>query len=142
MEHKLYQVTGFQVMRSYTLEIQFDDGVSQIVNFEGVLEGEFYGPLKDPKLFNGVILDRDLGNLVWPNGADFDPEILHDWPERSAEMIQAATVWRFLSESSLAEDWRRPEEDAAWSYLQRDRRVRRESPHAHGGLSARSEGLQ
>ena len=26
-----------------------------------------------------------------------------------------------LSESSLAEDWNKPEEDAAWSYLQPDR---------------------
>ena len=26
-----------------------------------------------------------------------------------------------LSERSLAEDWNRPEEDAAWSHLQRDR---------------------
>jgi Protein of unknown function (DUF2442) len=121
MEHKLYHVTGFQVIKPYALEIQFDDGVSRVVNFEGVLEGELYGPLRDPDLFKSVKLDPELGNLVWPNGADFDPEVLHDWPERSAEMIQAATVWRFLSERSLAEDWNRPEEDAAWSYLQRDR---------------------
>ena len=26
-----------------------------------------------------------------------------------------------LSESSLAQDWNRPEEDAAWSYLQQER---------------------
>ena len=26
-----------------------------------------------------------------------------------------------VSERSLAEDWNRPEEDAAWSHLQRDR---------------------
>jgi hypothetical protein len=26
-----------------------------------------------------------------------------------------------LSEAALAEDWDRPEEDAAWSYLQQDR---------------------
>jgi hypothetical protein len=26
-----------------------------------------------------------------------------------------------ISERSLAEDWNRPEEDAAWSHLQRDR---------------------
>ena len=26
-----------------------------------------------------------------------------------------------LSEAALAEDWNRPEEDAAWSYLQHDR---------------------
>jgi hypothetical protein len=33
MEHKLYHVTGFQVIKPYALEIQFDDGVSRVVNF-------------------------------------------------------------------------------------------------------------
>ena len=27
----------------------------------------------------------------------------------------------FLTEAALAEDWKRPEEDAAWSYLQQER---------------------
>ena len=94
MEHKLHEVTNFKVLRPYTLEIQFDDGVRQEVNFQGVLEGELYGPLKDPKIFASVRLDRELGNLVWPNGADFDPEILHDWPQRKLAMIEAAQQWR------------------------------------------------
>jgi hypothetical protein len=93
MEHKLHEVINFKFVRPYTLEIQFDDGVRQEVNFEGVLEGELYGPLKDPILFGNVKLDRELGNLVWPNGADFDPEILHDWPERRSAMLQAAAQW-------------------------------------------------
>jgi Protein of unknown function (DUF2442) len=95
MEHKLHEVTNFKFVRPYTLEIQiqFDDGVRQEVNFEGVLEGELYGPLKHPILFGNVKLDHELSNLVWPNGADFDPEILHDWPERRSAMLQAAAQW-------------------------------------------------
>ena len=34
--------------------------------------------------------------------------------DRAAEMDEAA----LLSEPALAQDWNRPEEDAAWSYLQ------------------------
>jgi hypothetical protein len=84
IEHKLHEVTTSKlVVRPHTLEIQFDDGVSRVANFEDVLEGELYGPLQDPNLFNSVKLDRELGNLVWHNGAVADPEILHDWPERS-----------------------------------------------------------
>jgi uncharacterized membrane protein YeaQ/YmgE (transglycosylase-associated protein family) len=94
MEHKLHEVRSFKVLRPYTLEIEFDDGLRQEVDFDGVLEGELYGPLRDPTLFTSVRLDPELGNLVWPNGADFDPEILHDWPERRSAMIQAATQWR------------------------------------------------
>lgn len=94
MEHKIYEVTSFRVVRPYKLSVQFDDGLSRLIDFEGVLEGELYGPLKDPRLFQGVKLDLELRNLVWPNGADFDPEILHDWPERRSAMLEAATEWR------------------------------------------------
>ena len=94
VDHKLYEVVSFRIVRPYKLAIQFNDGLSQVVDLDGVLEGELYGPLKDPALFRRVRLDPDLGNLVWPNGADFDPEILHDWPERRSAMLEAATEWR------------------------------------------------
>jgi hypothetical protein len=81
--HQIYEVVGFRSLGPYTLEIEFNDGISRKIDFEGVLEGELYGPLKDPTVFQQVKLDREGGNLVWPNDADFDPEILHDWPERT-----------------------------------------------------------
>ena len=31
--------------------------------------------------------------LLWPNGADFDPATLHDWPEIEAEFVQLAQSW-------------------------------------------------
>ena len=36
------------------------------------------------------------------------------------ESITSIAETALLSESSLAEDWLRPEEDEAWSYLQRE----------------------
>ena len=38
--------------------------------------------------------------------------------EEPTSLTQETTI---VSERSLAEDWNRPEEDAAWSHLQRDR---------------------
>ena len=49
-------------------------------------------------MFKNVKLDRKKGNLVWPNDADFDPEILHDWPERRAAMVAAAARWKLTSD--------------------------------------------
>jgi uncharacterized membrane protein YeaQ/YmgE (transglycosylase-associated protein family) len=94
VEHKLPGVISFRLLRPFTLEIAFDDGIRREVNFEDVLAGELYGPLRDPAVFESVKLDPDLGNLVWPNGADFDPEILHDWPERRAAFIAASKRWK------------------------------------------------
>ena len=58
-----------------------------------ILEGELYTPLQDLNLFNAVVVDREAHTLVWPNGADFDPAILHDWPEHEASMIALAQRW-------------------------------------------------
>ena len=34
--------------------------------------------LRDPAYFASVTLDPICGTVVWPNGADFAPEALHD----------------------------------------------------------------
>ena len=72
---------GFQKVAPFTLGVQFDDGTSQTIDFRPVLEGELYGPLQEPTLFDQVRIDPEVHTLVWPNGADFDPAIIHNWPE-------------------------------------------------------------
>jgi uncharacterized membrane protein YeaQ/YmgE (transglycosylase-associated protein family) len=96
--HKIYEVVDFRLVGPYSLEVEFNDGTTQKIDFDGVLEGQMYGPLKDATMFQKVRLDRARGNLVWPNDADFDPEILHDWPERKAGMVAAAARWELTSD--------------------------------------------
>ena len=85
MKHLIYRVVGFSIVAPYTLEIRFDDKSSRCIDFSPILEGEMFGPLRNLAVFEQVQLDREVHTLVWPNGADFDPATLHDWPERAAE---------------------------------------------------------
>ena len=55
-----------------------------------MLAGELYGALRDPELFSQVRVDPEVKTLVWPNGADFDPATLHDWPQNEAAFRRAA----------------------------------------------------
>lgn len=80
MAHPLYDVTAFEIVGDYTLRVTFDDGTTQIVNLEPALVGEMFAPLRDPDFFRQVRLDPEIRTLVWPNGADFDPYVLHEWP--------------------------------------------------------------
>jgi hypothetical protein len=80
MFHSIYRIHSFQIVAPYTLRIKFDDGISQLINFRPWLKGELYGPLCELTVFNQVQLDPEVHTLVWPNGADFDPATLHDWP--------------------------------------------------------------
>ena len=77
--HGIYRVESFQIISPYTLTIGFDDGTKQVINFEPVLTGELFGPLRDPETFGQVRLDPEINTIVWPTGADFDPATLHDW---------------------------------------------------------------
>ena len=93
MDHPIYRVLSFEIVGSYTLRIVFDDGAQQIVDFEPVLAGEIYSPLRNPALFNQVKIDPEAHTLVWPNGADFDPATLHDWPQYIDALTARARRW-------------------------------------------------
>ena len=93
MPHPIYRVVGFEVVGPYTLRIEFDDGTEQVIDFRPVLEGALYGPLQDETVFDQVEIDPEAHILVWPNGADFDPETLHDWPKYAEEMKRMAKQW-------------------------------------------------
>ena len=92
-EHPMPRVVSFSIVGAYQLEVGFDDGVVRHIDFLPVLKGELFGPLKEFAVFEGVRLDSEVHNLVWPNGADFDPADLHDWPEVKAEFIARANEW-------------------------------------------------
>jgi hypothetical protein len=93
MDHPIYRVTTVAIVAPHTLRVEFDDGTSQVIDFHPVLKGELYGALRDLALFNGVQIDPEVRTLVWPNGADFDPATLHDWPEHLEEMKALAQRW-------------------------------------------------
>jgi Protein of unknown function (DUF2442) len=93
MTQSMYRVQGFEIVAPYTLRVCFDDATQQLIDFEPVLRGELYGPLRDLTLFNQVSLDRESHTLIWPNGADFDPATLHDWPQCGAAFAEMASHW-------------------------------------------------
>lgn len=93
MVHAIYRVESFAIEAPYTLRVTFDDQTQQLIDFQPILLGERFGPLRDLKMFEQVRIDPEVHTLVWPNGADFDPATLHDWPACAKEMIARANQW-------------------------------------------------
>ena len=91
--HPVHRVTIVEVLEGYKLRVGFDDGTVRDIDFEPILHGEVYGPLRDPRTFQQVGVDPEIHTLVWPNGADFDPAILHDWPDHEGAMTGLASRW-------------------------------------------------
>lgn len=94
MRHSIHRVERFEIVGPYTLMLQFTDGSRQQIDFRPVLEGEMFGPLQDLQLFNAVHIDTAFGTLQWPNGADFDPETLHNWPKYRDDFVAMAKRWQ------------------------------------------------
>ncbi|MCP4416096.1 MAG: DUF2442 domain-containing protein [Chloroflexi bacterium] len=87
-DYELHDVTDFEIVSDYTIKLVFDDQTEQTINFEPILSGPLFGPLRNLTLFNQVTLDHNLGTLIWPTGADIDPTVLHDWPDHIDTIVE------------------------------------------------------
>ncbi len=72
-------ILRFEHVAPCTLKLYFADTTEQRINFEPVLRGPWLKPLRDTEYFTQAKLN-EAGNLEWPDGQDFNPEALHDWP--------------------------------------------------------------
>jgi hypothetical protein len=70
-------VTHVEPLEQYRLRLRFDDGSQRVVDLSDVLWGPMAEPLRDPDYFRRVRVDDELRTVVWPNGFDLDPDVLH-----------------------------------------------------------------
>jgi hypothetical protein len=71
--------------QNFTLRIEFSNGSIRDVDLSDKLEGEVFGPLRDPLVFQQVKVNPETKTIEWPNGADLAPEFLH---EKGTEVTQ------------------------------------------------------
>ncbi len=79
----------------YQVWLRFADGLTGEVDLSEELWGPIFEPLKDEAEFAKLRADPDLDTIVWPNGADFSPEWLH-------ERLNAALAGRNVDELRLS----------------------------------------
>lgn len=73
-----YHVVEARYVRAHTVWLRFRDGSSGEIDLASALRGPIMEPLKDVKFFKELRVHPEFHTLVWPNGADFAPEFLHD----------------------------------------------------------------
>lgn len=70
------RVTEARYVSGRTLWLRFSDGAAGEVDLSTEIRGEVFEPLRDVEYFRKFEVSRELGTVVWPNGADFAPEFL------------------------------------------------------------------
>jgi hypothetical protein len=78
MSTRTARIRSVQPLDGFVVRLSFDDGTEREVDLDGELWGPVFQPLREnPELFAQVHVDEELGTIVWPNGADMDPDVLH-----------------------------------------------------------------
>ena len=95
----LWEIVKVKALSGYRLEVEFEDGVRGIVDMSENLWGPMFEPLRDVDYFAKVAVDAELGTVVWPNGADLAPEVLHQQADKTLRGAAwspspASTTWR------------------------------------------------
>jgi hypothetical protein len=73
----MLRVTEVEPLGGDRLRISFSDGVVRDVDCSFLLHGTLGQPLRDPDYFAQVAVDHEARTIVWPNGLDPAPEVLH-----------------------------------------------------------------
>lgn len=71
------RVTAVEPLDDHNLRLTFSDGLIREVNVSSLQHGTLGEPLRDPAYFRQVRVDAASRTIVWPNGLDPDPEMLH-----------------------------------------------------------------
>jgi|HubBroStandDraft_2_1064218.scaffolds.fasta_scaffold1143785_2 hypothetical protein len=73
----MHRVVKVAALPQYRLQVEFDDGVSGVVEIFPRLSGPVFEPLRDEALFRRVAIDEETGAVCWPNGPDLAPDAMY-----------------------------------------------------------------
>jgi hypothetical protein len=74
----MVRIRSVKPLKGFQVRLKFTNGEQRVVDLEPYLRGPIFESLReDPELFRSVRVDEELGTIVWENGADIDPDVLH-----------------------------------------------------------------
>ena len=72
------RVRAVAPLEDFKVRLEFTDDTTKEIDLEQYLHGPIFEPIQnDPSLFRSVKVDARAGTIVWENGADIDPDVLH-----------------------------------------------------------------
>ena len=75
---KLVRVKSVKPLHDFVVSVDFTDGTTREINLEPFLRGRVFEKIRqNPSEFQAMKIDRQMGTIVWENGADIDPDVLY-----------------------------------------------------------------
>lgn len=74
----MIRVHSVTPLEGFYLRVEFTDGTERDIDVETFLRGPVFEPVRqDRSVFEAVSVEPVLGTVVWPTGADIDPDVLY-----------------------------------------------------------------
>lgn len=78
MSRRPARVRSVEVLGDRRVRLTFTDDLVREIDLAPLLWGSVFEEIRvDDDAFRAVTVDLELGTIVWPNGADIDPDVLH-----------------------------------------------------------------
>jgi len=90
----MIDVTDVRPLPARQLVLTFADGLQAVIDLDQVIHqytGVFL-PLLDENYFKQVTLNRELGTITWPSGADFCPDVLYSYASGKPILVNGHPV--------------------------------------------------
>jgi len=101
----LPRITQVEVVAAFRVALTFTDRSGGVADVGPWIAGRggVFAALQDPAFFGRVRVDADAGTLVWPNGADLDPDMLSEAAHAmtAGELPRAVNMERVLCHSAI-----------------------------------------
>ena len=72
----MVRIKRARYVKDKVVEFTFTDGSHREIDLAPYLQGPIFEPLKRAESFKRFKVDKELGTIIWPNGADIDPDVL------------------------------------------------------------------
>jgi hypothetical protein len=90
------RIQSVELQGGFAVRLGLTDGSTKTVDLEQYLRGPIFEAIRsNPAEFARVRVDQRAGTIVWPNGADIDPDVLCQGltPCWSDEQATQSTLW-------------------------------------------------
>lgn len=93
----MVRIESAQPLNDFMVNLVFTDGTQKVVDLMPFLRGPVFDLIRsDPQVFRSVTVDPRMGTVVWPNGADIDPDVLYQglqpaWAESQPQFLSGVS---------------------------------------------------
>lgn len=107
----MIRIRSAEPLEAYRVRLEFTDGKKKTVDLGPYLHGPIFEQMRsNPEAFCSLRVDHLLGTIVWPNGADVDPDVLYEG---------LAPAWMAEGQASRAMNTGRDQEEEPY-YLEQE----------------------